>query len=88
MAEEFLTGGEKLYCWEEREAEIEFLLEKKGKVIPVEVKSGGVTKAKSLQSFRNKYHSLLAIILSGKPLDIDSSTHFYPLYMAGILNQL
>jgi predicted AAA+ superfamily ATPase len=84
VAQEFLYSGKKLFSWEEGNAEIEFLIEKDGAVIPIEVKSGGVTKAKSLHSFCKKYDPPYQVILSAKNLYLDQArrTHYYPLYLA------
>ena len=62
-AQEFVSAGvSKLYAWKERNSEIEFLRVIKGNIVPVEVKSGNRTKAKSLQQYRKKYAPLSAII--------------------------
>jgi len=85
VAQEFQTKGiRQLYSWHEGHAEVEFLREIQGKIIPIEVKSGSVTRAKSLQSFSQKYHPPYKLIISGKPFAIDDKrqTHYYPLYMA------
>lgn len=87
VAQELLLTKNKLYCWEEGESEIELLLEEKGMVIPVEVKSGFSTKAKSLQSFKEKYHPPYQVILSAKNYfhDKNRNTYFCPLYLSGNL---
>ncbi len=86
VLQEFLcAGAKKLYCWEKKTAEVEFLKEEDGAVIPIEVKSGWVTKAKSLDSFRKQYDSPFAIILSAKNIQFEKrrKTYCYPLYLAG-----
>ncbi len=77
------NGIESLYSWQENKSEVEFLFEYKGEILPVEVKSGQVTKAKSLQKFCEKYHPFCRVILSAKPLCIDEQhkIHHYPLYL-------
>jgi len=85
-AQEFVSAGvSKLYAWKERNSEIEFLRVLDGEIVPVEVKSGNRTKAKSLQQYRKKYTPLSAIIISGKTLNRDDTkvVKNYPLYMAG-----
>jgi len=76
VAQEFLSVDiSKLYSWPERNSEIEFLRVVDENIIPVEVKSGTRTQAKSLGQFINKYSPEKAI-------------HNYPLYLAGkICNQ-
>lgn len=86
IAQEFLCSGVRdLFCWREKNSEIEFLREDNGVVIPVEIKSGWVTKSKSLKFFAEKYKPAYRVIFSAKPLSIDnkSGLHQYPLYMVG-----
>lgn len=85
VAQMFLMSGVKqLYSWRENQAEIEFLRDIDGEIIPVEVKSGWVTKAKSLAVFSEKYKPRYRVIFSAKNLYCDSAlkTHYYPIYIA------
>lgn len=84
-AQEFRCAGvESLFCWKEKTSEVEFVREINGAVIPVEIKSGWVTKSKSLKVFAEKYQPPYRAILSAKPLSIDHQRglHQYPLYLA------
>ncbi|MCK4870663.1 MAG: ATP-binding protein [Gammaproteobacteria bacterium] len=86
VAQEFLSSGEKdLYSWQGRQSEIEFLREIDGNIIPIEVKSGNITHAKSLKTFIDRYRPSYSVIFSGKNLYIDNAKHIhhYPLYLAG-----
>lgn len=76
------TPMRKLYSWQENLAQVEFLYEKEGQAIPIEVKSGGVTHAKSAKIFANKYHSPYRVTFSAKPLYANQELHSYPLYLA------
>ncbi len=78
-------GRDSLFSWQEHQAEVEFLVEVAGEAIPIEVKSGSITKAKSLKVFSEKYTPSHEIIFSGRPFDIDPAAriHYYPLYLAG-----
>jgi len=62
---------QQLYCWQEGESEIEFLVTGERGPIPVEVKSGVRTKARSLGQYISRYKPELAIRLSAKPLAWD-----------------
>lgn len=74
IAQELLyAGAVALYGWSEKNSEIEFLQETEGTIIPVEVKSGGVTQAKSLKVFRERYHPPYAFIFSAKNLSVNNS---------------
>jgi len=85
VAQEFLcAGAEGLHSWQEATSEVEFLREVGGYVIPVEVKSGWVTQAKSLKVFAQKYNPSFRVIMSGRGLLLDDKNriHHYPLYLA------
>ncbi len=83
LAQAFLAAGQSnLYSWQEKTAEIEFLFEQDGHAIPIEVKSGWVTQAKSIKVFVEKYHSPYYVIFSANPLSCNDRTHRYPLYLA------
>jgi hypothetical protein len=91
VAQEFIAQGEQpLYSWRGRTSEIEFILQKEDKIIPVEVKSGMVLHSKSLKVFIDKYHPETGIILSGRNTapPATSSVMKWPLYLAGHLQRL
>jgi len=73
----------KIYGWKERTSEVEFLLEDDGKILPIEVKSGWVTQAKSIKVFFEKYKPEYISIFSAKKFLIDKQNkiHHYPLYL-------
>ena len=84
-AQEFRAAGRaNLACWREGRAEVEFLCEVDGAPIPLEIKSGWVTQAKSLKVFIQKYHPPFSAVFSGRNLGADPSSRrvFYPLYLA------
>lgn len=86
VAQEFVASGmQSLFSWQEGNAEVEFLLEIDGQAIPIEVKSGSITKAKSLRVFSEKYKPPYQVIFSGKTLDAgpERNIRYYPLYLAG-----
>jgi len=86
VAQELLCHGQKnLYSWQENTAEVEFLLQEDGKAIPIEVKSGGVTHARSLSIFATKYHPPHRVIFSAKNIQVNEQSGLfrYPLYLAG-----
>lgn len=71
-----------LFSWSEKSAEIEFLRQVENKIIPIEVKSGWVTKSKSLAVYDQKYHPEYRVIASANPLKLNLTRHlhYYPLY--------
>lgn len=84
MLQELRTYGfNEIVTWSGRSSEIEFVLEVNGNIIPVEVKAGFNTKAKSLQAFITKYHPAYAIKFTGNKFGCDNQKRIinYPLYM-------
>ncbi len=84
VAEEFFAKGiTHLTSWQKHRSEIEFLYVLEDQVIPIEVKSGWVTRSKSLNIYAEKYHSPYRATFSAKSLhiDLDNNYHNYPLYM-------
>lgn len=90
FAENFVTQEfqashrDNLACWREGRAEVEFITEVDGQVVPIEVKSGWVTQAKSLKVFADKYHPPFSVVFSARNPGIDPQRrkHSYPLYLA------
>ena len=85
VAQEFICSGVKeLYCWREKTAEVEFLREINGDVLPIEIKSGWVTQSKSLKVFSQKYNPKYRTIISANNIFFDkvNNIHRYPLYLA------
>ncbi len=88
VAQEFLAQNIELYSWSEGTAEVEFLRMMDTHVIPIEVKSGWITKAKSIRVIQEKYASPYRVIMSAKNLTIDkvNKVHHYPLYLCGMFS--
>lgn len=75
-------GGAPLHYWTSgNQAEIDFMLQNDNQVIPIEVKSGLNAKAKSLKSYREKYHPKLALRFSMQNLKLDNDLLNIPLYL-------
>jgi predicted AAA+ superfamily ATPase len=76
-----------LYAWSEGTAEIEFVINTDQGIIPIEVKSGSNTQAKSLQSFRSRYNQAYEMILNAKNISIEQERKLYkyPLYLAALV---
>ncbi len=63
----FSVNGYKTYYWESaRGAEVDFIIQRDGQLIPVEVKSADNTRAKSLKVYMDTYKPAYAIKLSAK----------------------
>jgi predicted AAA+ superfamily ATPase len=85
IAQELTTRhSTRLYSWEENRAEVEFLLPQDNAIIPIEVKSGAITRSQSLNKYVEKYHPPTRVVFNAKPMMISNEHHYqhYPLYMA------
>lgn len=85
VIQEFVgTNCKDLYSWQDGRSEVELVRNIEGDILPIEVKSGNVSHAKSLQKFVAKYKSKYRTIMSGRPFKIDlrNGVHCYPLYLA------
>lgn len=67
--------------------EVDFLLSRGNKLVPIEVKSSGYKTHKSLDEFCEKYSSHIGerILLSTKDYQKDQETLLVPAYMKGLL---
>ena len=92
VAQELLSHGVKPVSWSEATAQVEFVMESHGNIIPIEVKSGWVTQAKSLKVFISKYGTKNAVILIANPQRIKTAksgpARYLPLYIAGKLREI
>ncbi len=89
VAQELVSSGmETLYSWTERNSEIEYLHLLEDKIIPVEVKSGNRTKAKSLAVYTKKYNPEIRIKITARPYIKKEKYYNFPLYLAGKMNSL
>lgn len=83
VAQELRAAGDKtLFCWQGRTSEVEFLLEREGEVVPVEVKSGWVTQSKSLKVYTERYRPPRAYVLSANNVSRGNINHYLPIYAA------
>ena len=69
------------YYWEsERSAEIDFIIQREGEIIPIEVKAAENAKAKSLKVYMNMYKPSYAIKITGKNFGFENNQKTIPLY--------
>ena len=85
-----IMGGIKPYYWESNgTAEVDFVVQdKQGNIIPIEVKSGSHTRAKSLNVFRNLYKVPYSVRISTKNFGYENNIKCIPLYSAFCLDNL
>ena len=80
---QLVMNGYRTYYWEsDRGAEVDFIIQRDGKLIPIEVKSADNTKAKSLRVYMETYKPEYAIKLSAKNFAFEDNKKIVPLYAA------
>ncbi len=89
---ELIANGKSPYFWRSgNSAEVDFLYESKGELVPVEVKSADNTQAKSYKQFCQRYYPKVGVKLSEKNiaqnLCIKTMTYNIPLYLAWNIDQ-
>jgi len=80
---QLIANGYTPYYWHStREAEVDFLIQQKGNIIPIEVKSSDNTKSKSLNIYMDQYQPEFAIKLSTRNFGYEKHKKIVPLYAA------
>lgn len=77
-----INGYTTCYWESPRGAEIDFVIQRNGRLIPIEVKSADNTKAKSLKVYTETYNPDYAIKLSAKNFGFENGKKTVPLYAA------
>lgn len=94
VAQLLVANNHKLFFYSKRDMEnknnhmeVDFLITKGNKVIPIEVKSGNYRRHSSLDKFKIKFSKRVTkvVILHTKDLNVKGETLYLPLYMAGLL---
>jgi len=81
VAQCFKAKKYRLAYWQsEGKAEVDFVLQIDGKVVPIEVKKGRRNRAKSLGVFMEKYNAEYAIRISKKNFGYENNIKSVPLY--------
>ena len=69
-------------------AEVDFIMQYKNEIVPIEAKSAISTKSQSLSVYLEKYKSARAVRTSLKPFSKDGRTYAVPLYMIGEIERV
>jgi len=77
------------FSWSRNTSEVEFLWEREGKIVPIEVKASVNTKAKSLGVYQARYNPEKTVLLSGRPMphSQENVRLQLPLYLASRLDK-
>ena len=86
VASQLKANGYDLFYWASgNKAEIDFLIKKDGKIIPIEAKAGIHTKSKSLETYKNEYKPEYSIRISAKNFGFENNIKSIPLYAAYLI---
>jgi len=66
--------------WASNLAEVDFVIQAQGSIIPIEVKASTNLRARSLKSYREKYNPTIAIRTSLSNFELNNGLHNLPLY--------
>jgi predicted AAA+ superfamily ATPase len=87
VAQALVCNGFPLFYWKnENTAELDFVLQMAGEVVPVEVKKGKRTKSASFNLFMKQYKSGYGIRISGKNFGFENNIRSVPLYAVWCLH--
>ncbi|HSW60325.1 MAG TPA: AAA family ATPase [bacterium] len=88
IAQTLVSNGLDLYYWEsDHQAEVDFVIQSKTGVIPLEVKYYDNTRSKSLSVFVQKYRPSFSIRVSSKNFGFESNIRSVPHYAAFCINK-
>ena len=92
VAQMLYTAGNELFYYtfpadHNHNYELDFLLSRGNKVVPIEVKSSGYKTHKSLDAFCQKFHSriLESYLIYTKDYANEDGTIYLPVYMTGLI---
>jgi len=87
VAQALVCNGFPLYYWKnENTAELDFILQVAGEVVPAEVKKGKRTKSASFNLFMKQYKSRYGFRISGKNFGFENNIRSVPLYAVWCLH--
>lgn len=88
VAQALVSNGLDLYYWEsDHQAEVDFVIQSKTGVIPVEVKYDDNTRSKSLSIFVQKYRPSFSIRVSSKNFGFENNIRSVPHYAVFCINK-
>jgi predicted AAA+ superfamily ATPase len=90
VMQELINAGFTPFYWgrDKGEAEVDFVVQWRNEIVPVEVKSGIRTKSKSLEVYRNMYHPKYAVRSTLKNFGKAGDLYSVPLYMTASLGDI
>ena len=91
VLQELITAGKQpfYYATETARGEIDFMLQLRSDIVPIEVKAGeNVKQMQSLKAYNEKYQPHMAVRISGLPYQKEDWLVNLPLYMTAAINDI
>jgi predicted AAA+ superfamily ATPase len=90
VMQELKASGFTPYYWgrEKGAAELDFVVQWRNKIVPVEVKAGFNSKSKSLDVYRSLYNPARAVRTTLKNFGVTDNVYSVPLYMIAGLSEI
>jgi len=90
VMQELITAGFKPHYWgrERGEAEVDFVIQWRNEIVPVEVKSGFRKKSKSLDVYRQMYNPKRAVKTTLRNYGVMDGLFSVPLYMVASIGEI
>jgi len=90
VMQELITAGIKPYYWgrERGEAEVDFVIQWRNEIVPIEVKSGFRKKSKSLDVYRQMYAPKRAVRTTLRNFGIIDGLYSVPLYIIASIGEI
>lgn len=93
VATELMKMGYDLSYWSRKDnssavSEVDFIIQKDSRIIPIEVKAGTDMKSKSLETYNKKYSPKLMVKISAKNFGLKDNLKTIPLYATFCLKDL
>lgn len=93
VATELMKMGYDLSYWSRKDnssavSEVDFIIQKDSRIIPIEVKAGTDMKSKSLETYNKKYSPKLMVKISAKNFGLKGNLKTIPLYATFCLKDL
>ncbi len=85
VAQQLYAKNHDLFYWKNNTYEVDFIIQKDEKIIPIEVKSGGNTRSRSLMEYKRQYNPEICIRISTKNFGLSKGIKSVPLYSAYLI---
>jgi len=85
IAQQLCAKNHELFYWKNKTYEVDFIIQREDKIIPIEVKSGSNTRSRSLMEYKRQYNPDICIRISSKNFGFSNGIKAVPLYSAYLI---